>query len=78
MKYIVAILLLCICSACDEVKVNPPADWEAAPRDYICTEDQMGRVHKEAYWCNENTSYFSSYCYGTAIMRNCTNMENKP
>lgn len=31
----------------------------------------MEKAQSEALWCNKNTKYLSTYCYGTAIMRNC-------
>lgn len=46
--------------------------WTAAPRTHVCNADQMQRVQSEALWCNENTSYLSTYCYSTAILRNCS------
>lgn len=47
------------------------SDWETAPRTHVCTTDQMAKAQSEAAWCNENTMYFKTYCYGSAILRNC-------
>jgi len=47
-------------------------DWEAAPKEYRCTDEQMERVHQQTAWCDKNTSYLNTYCYGTAFIRNCT------
>lgn len=49
-----------------------PAAWDTAPMDYVCTAEQSAKVERETRFCNDNTSYFSTYCYGSAIMRNCT------
>lgn len=46
-------------------------DWRSAPNTYKCTIDEIKRVQDEADWCNENTSFRSSYCYGAAIVRIC-------
>lgn len=59
-------LALCSC----ERKSTP--DWGNAPKEYNCTTDQMQKAQLEAEWCIKNTGYFASYCYGTAIIRNCT------
>jgi hypothetical protein len=52
-------------------KAGVVEDWQAAPRQYVCTTEQMVKAESEADWCNKHTSFFSEYCYGTAIMRNC-------
>ena len=49
-------------------------DWNAAARTHQCTETQMSKAQAEAEWCKKNTDYLSTYCYGTAIIRNCTRM----
>ena len=48
------------------------ADYIIAPKVHTCTEEQTTKVHTETLFCKENTNFFSTYCYGTAIMRNCT------
>lgn len=50
---------------------TPSQDWKKAPTEYNCTEEQMDKVQKETIFCNEKTGYVKTYCYGTAIMRNC-------
>lgn len=57
-----------------KIVIDPPADWQTAPKEYKCTVEQMDRVQKETQWCSDNTSYFKSYCYGSAFIRNCTKM----
>lgn len=47
------------------------ADWRDAPYRHECTEDEIRRVHEETLFCAENTGYLNSYCYGSAIVRNC-------
>lgn len=46
-------------------------DWQQAPKIYRCTENQIKRVHFETKWCNDNTDYINTYCYGMAFIRNC-------
>ncbi len=52
-------------------------DWQSAPLHYRCTIEQMDKVHKEAAWCSENTSYLRTYCYGSAFIRNCTKRQGE-
>ena len=75
MKYLFIVLLL---AGCDS-NTKPPekADWQQAPTAYQCTDVQILRVHTQAEWCTKNTSYYSTYCYGTAFIRNCTKAEGK-
>ena len=76
MKY--ALLLTLFLVACDGGKTDSsgyhkePSDWQLAAKTHRCTEEQMNKAQREAKWCNDNTSYFTSYCYGSAILRNCT------
>jgi len=56
-------------------KASTP-EWQSAAEKYSCTTDQMNKVETEHKFCKENTSYFSSYCYGSAIMRNCKKKED--
>lgn len=75
-----ALLLLVVCLAgCDDFEQSmqppPPHEHELAPKQYVCTVEEMARVEKESLFCDENTSFYSSYCYGTAIIRNCTKKE---
>lgn len=58
--------------------VKPPSEpWRDAVTDYQCTDAQQKRVESDTLFCKQNTSYFSSFCYGSAIMRNCTPKVNK-
>lgn len=59
----------------EERAKQPPAEWQVAPQLYTCTAEQSALVEKDTLFCDENTSFFSSYCYGTAIMRNCAKKE---
>lgn len=69
-----ALLAVLMLAGCDVPKFvdPPPRPYQTAPEDYTCTVEEMQRVESEAKWCTDNTSFFSSYCYGTAIMRACT------
>lgn len=83
MKYFLIAMLLML-TACSEgtaqpeqVKPRDRAAWEDATTTYQCDDAQQKRVESDTLFCKENTSYFSSYCYGSAIMRNCTPKVNK-
>lgn len=83
MKYIViaSMLLLTACSDGTTIStegVKPPSEpWRDAVTDYQCTDAQQKRVESDTLFCKQNTSYFSSFCFGSAIMRNCTPKANK-
>ena len=52
-----------------------PAGYESpdlALRTHVCTPEEMQRVEKETLFCQEKTSYLSTYCYSAAIQRVCT------
>lgn len=66
MKYLILVLL----AGCTQVKTS--AEWETAPAEYSCTEQQSVMVQKESTYCIKETNYLSTYCYGTAFIRNCT------
>jgi len=74
MKKFLLVASLLALTACTEegYVISPQPDYELAPRQYTCTAPEAARVHHESKFCNDNTSFFSSYCYGTAIMRICT------
>lgn len=77
LKYLTIVLVLLCVTACDGKAVYiPQSAWETAPVDHTCTAEQMAKAQNESAWCNENTSYLASYCYGSAILRNCTKMES--
>lgn len=67
------VLPIFVIGGCD-IPRDPKHHGDAAAT-HKCTEEQIARVHSEASWCNSFTSFNSSYCYGTAIIRNCTVME---
>lgn len=64
MRLVFVVLL----AGCAEPKPGP---WTDAPLTHSCTKEQMEKAQVEAEWCNKNTSYFTTYCYGSAIIRNC-------
>lgn len=45
--------------------------WSNAPATHVCTTEQMKEVEAQTNFCISKTDYLSSYCYGTAILRNC-------
>ena len=68
MKLLFLLVAIAVLAGCDNAGI---ADWQLAPKQRSCTEQEMERVERETTWCNENTGYISSYCYGAAILRNC-------
>jgi hypothetical protein len=46
-------------------------DWGQAAGRYQCTDAQMQKVAGETLFCKKEAEYSSTYCYSTAIMRNC-------
>lgn len=67
MKMIVWVACLLFIGGCD---VGKP-EWETALSTYKCAADQMAKAESEAHWCSANTGYTSTFCYGSAIIRNC-------
>lgn len=67
MRWILLVTLLAGCS------VSSPAtpEWNSAPIRYRCSREQMEKAEAEADWCITKTGYFSDFCYGTSIIRNC-------
>jgi hypothetical protein len=63
MKEILLLILVLTLCACE--------DWNDNPKNHTCNEQQMARVEKETKFCVTNTSFVNSYCYCTAIGRNC-------
>lgn len=55
---------------------NP--EWNSAAENHTCTNEQMIKVQEEFKWCTENTDYVKNYCYGAAIMRNCSKIIHRP
>lgn len=76
MRIIIIILLIAFIS-CDNVEPDIEPDWRIAPTTYKCIQEQMTKVEHESKWCSENTDYADEYCYGSAIIRNCTKQEIK-
>ena len=68
MKALMTITAIAALAGCSDVG---RANWHLAPTQRVCTEQEMERVEHESAWCNKNTGYASTYCYGSAILRNC-------
>ena len=66
------IFVLCLLLVGCDYKDLPRNEWEIAANTHTCSDVQMQKAQAESKWCSDNTTYFSSYCYGTAIIRNCT------
>ncbi len=79
MKIFISCVLLLLLTACGKNEILTPeslAPWETAPLDHLCTTTQMTKAQNEAGWCHANTNWRSNYCYGAAIIRNCTKRVN--
>ena len=64
------LVLMALLSGC-ESQLFGTSTWQIAAETHTCTVTQMNKVQAEANWCAANTQYYSTYCYGTAIIRNC-------
>jgi hypothetical protein len=73
MKSILMTLAALLLAGCgDGIQIGPPHQaWEDAPTTYKCTDPESYKVARETKVCAE-TGFFDTYCYGAAIMRNCT------
>ena len=69
------VLLVVLLAGCDVS--NPNLGWKTAPQTHACTIEQHTKVESEAAFCKAQSGYISTYCYGAAIMRNCTKMQQK-
>ena len=67
MKKLFTVLLLLVLMGCEPQS----RAWESALTTHVCTKEQMEKAQAEAVFCGNNTSYLTTYCYGTAIIRNC-------
>lgn len=72
---IVTMLVVVLISGC-KVGVGQKPKWKSAPLEYNCSIDDMTKVEREAKFCIENTAFFDTYCYGSAIIRNCEKINN--
>ena len=70
-RLIAAFLLTGALAACD----NAIPEWSTAALEYRCTEQEMRRVKSESDWCTENTNYLGNFCFGSAMIRNCSKPE---
>ena len=50
-------------------------NWEKALVNYRCTVEEMARVNMETEACKTLTTFESSYCYGSAMIRICRQAE---
>jgi hypothetical protein len=66
------ITLAIILSGCADSSDHKKAVYGDALKTHRCTPEQFKSVEDETHFCVEETSYYSSYCFATAIMRNCT------
>lgn len=65
MKYLILITIFLI--GCEKID-----SWrQLEPLDYICTDENMALVNRDTKSCTENTSFYSTYCYVSAMDRYC-------
>lgn len=68
---LLAILAVAGCTRTDRA-------WLDAPMHYTCTMEQAKQVNYETDTCmsanKEWSGYTGAYCYGSAIVRNCSEM----
>ena len=67
MKLILLILLLVACDGTE------PTELLA----YKCSPEMMKVVERQSLWCKENTNYLGTYCYLSAMDRNCPKSVDK-
>jgi len=82
----VALLVVGVAGAIVSVRGWPPFGDKPQPAalhahqsalaDYTCTVEQMRRVEAETGFCRES-GFRGPYCYGTAIIRNCTRRDGR-
>lgn len=65
--YFAAVLLLGL-AGCEERRRDR---HETAAEDCRCSPEEMARVERETVFCTEKGGFFSTYCYETALIRNC-------
>jgi hypothetical protein len=75
---VTALLIVALLTGCVSEAEKQAGAWREAPYEYVCTGVQMARVQRETLFCKENTGFYPSYCYGSAIMRNCTHRDRTP
>ena len=68
MKPTVAAVLVVIISGCDARELTV----DTAPERMRCTVVQFERVKSEADYCKAATIFSGSYCFGAALIRNCS------
>lgn len=73
MVWLLALIFAAVAAAAPQRKPPPPRlqPWETALMEYVCTDQQMRRVEAESTFCRQHTKFFSTYCYGSAFIRNC-------
>lgn len=57
--------LLCSCA-------SPYDAWQTAPVDRHCTLEQAKQVDFETRTCSAAGGNFGNYCFGSALVRNCS------
>lgn len=64
MKYFIVLIFLCSCSKQEFMD-------DSVVYKSVCTDEEYLKVEKQTIFCNEKTSYTSTYCYKSAFQRNC-------
>lgn len=73
MKIMIILCLMSMLVGCDTID----SSWKHAPREYICTTEQMEKALKETKEAIsiDQGHYYPAYWYGNAIIRNCEKMK---
>lgn len=69
------LLLLLLVASCNSPDLPPNSAWQDAPETHACSRSQIDLVEAEFKVCNK-TSFLSSYCYGAAVLKYCTKVNN--
>jgi hypothetical protein len=64
-------ILLLLIMVITLVSCEREIDFSNNLKKYVCSKEQMAKVQEESLWCSKNTNYLSTYCYATAMKRNC-------
>lgn len=77
MKIIISTLSLSLLISGCLQKSMLDESWGKAVLTRECTPQEMNRVQSETLFCTTNTGWNGSFCYGSAIIRNCALKEKK-
>jgi hypothetical protein len=74
-KLLIMIFILYSCTGSHQEPTGRVGDWERAPLEYKCKEDQIKLVSQEFDVCRKS-SFLSSYCYGSVLIKYCDKIKD--